>query len=114
MAEFNVGDIVYIKDDYVERFKVYSAAAKQTVLTSRQDWAVQFGLAKDISFTIIKQKLMNNYLTNFTDSWGSYQNGAGKGTPWEGKRYKTWVLHLDNLEKRELNTISLHELNRGL
>lgn len=109
MTDFNVGDIVYIKDEYVENYKKrYSL--ETTALMPGQNVFVQIGLAKDIPLTIIKARIDGFHVTNFTDNWGVFQ-----GFYWSGIECNTWFFYRERFEKREeLNTVSLYELNRGL
>lgn len=109
MAEFSVGDIAYIKDKVVAEYFLYSDQLKQAILLPGQRANVQIGLAKDIPFTIIAEDQVGDfYVTNFTDNWGD------RKIIWNGQKYKTWCFSPAELEKRDLNTVSLQELNRGL
>lgn len=108
MTKFNVGDVVYLKNCFVESHKRYSDAEKQTTLAPGQRYSVQVGLAKDIPLTIARKVFSSYYVTNFTDRWGGPQ-----GVILNGIRCKTWLLGYEMLENRK-NTISLNELNGGL
>lgn len=81
----------------------------ETKFVAGQDFWQQLALSEYVIFTIVGLYRSYAYLSNFDDNWGK------EGLLWKGRMVKSWAVVVRHLTiYKNLNSVSLYELNEGL
>lgn len=99
MEDFKVGDIVFFTKEYIEISKRYPASVIHKEIAK----------SLDVPFLVVAKEPLVRLACPLNANWGDWQ-----GVKWEDKHIRTWSTTKETLERRDSNTISLYDLNRGL
>lgn len=100
MTEFNVGETVFFTKDFIE-----NRAAKHRHIN---DICREVCKSPDAPFIITQLSHIKSIC------WLACPSNPDWGVSLQGRPVKTWALYMSDLERRDSNTISLYDLNKGL